>query len=75
MKSLTEGAALYVRRWKRYVRDLGPAGGGVSMKRVVTAGIPRPRTLIHPGRFNPVRIQSHHSAKGQACATGVSCPA
>jgi len=23
---------------------------------------PRPRTLVHPGRFNPVRIQSMHSA-------------
>ena len=28
-RNLTEGAALYVRRWKRYVRDLGSAGGGV----------------------------------------------
>ncbi|MBD0415393.1 PPC domain-containing DNA-binding protein [Oryzicola mucosus] len=26
---------------------------------------PRPRTLIHPGRFNPVRIQSLHSANGR----------
>jgi predicted DNA-binding protein with PD1-like motif len=34
-------------------------------KRVVTTGVPRPRTLIHPGRFNPVRIQSHHSSRGR----------
>jgi predicted DNA-binding protein with PD1-like motif len=34
-------------------------------KRVVTTGFPRPRTLIHPGRFNPVRIQSHHSSRGR----------
>jgi predicted DNA-binding protein with PD1-like motif len=26
---------------------------------------PRPRTLIHPGRFNPVRIQSKHAEKGR----------
>ena len=26
---------------------------------------PRPRTLIHPGRFNPVRIQSMRSTKGR----------
>jgi carbonic anhydrase/acetyltransferase-like protein (isoleucine patch superfamily) len=29
VKSLSEGAALYVRRWKRYVHELGPVGGGV----------------------------------------------
>lgn len=27
--------------------------------------IPRPRTLIHPGQFNPVRIQSMHSESGR----------
>ena len=26
---------------------------------------PRPRTLIHPGPFNPVRIQSKHSERGR----------
>lgn len=26
---------------------------------------PRPRTLVHPGRFNPVRIQSMHSTRGR----------
>jgi len=26
---------------------------------------PRPRTLIHPGAFDPVRIQSRHSASGR----------
>lgn len=26
---------------------------------------PRPRTMIHPGRFNPVRIQSLRSASGR----------
>lgn len=26
-----------------------------------TSSTPRPRTLIHPGRFNPVRIQSMHA--------------
>jgi predicted DNA-binding protein with PD1-like motif len=26
---------------------------------------PRPRTLIHPGPFNPVRIQSRHSERGR----------
>ena len=35
------------------------------MKRVVTTQLPRPRTLIHPGRFNPIRIQSLRSAKGR----------
>jgi predicted DNA-binding protein with PD1-like motif len=35
------------------------------MKRVVTTQLPRPRTLIHPGRFNPVRIQSLRSSKGR----------
>jgi len=33
-----------------------------------TAGLPpfpRPRTLIHPGRFNPVRIQSLASSAGR----------
>jgi carbonic anhydrase/acetyltransferase-like protein (isoleucine patch superfamily) len=29
VRNLTEGAALYVRRWKRYVRELEPVGGGV----------------------------------------------
>jgi carbonic anhydrase/acetyltransferase-like protein (isoleucine patch superfamily) len=28
VQSLTEGAALYVRRWRRYVRELAPASGG-----------------------------------------------
>lgn len=28
----------------------------------VTSEFPRPRTLIHPGAFNPVRIQSRRSA-------------
>ncbi|MBP7002638.1 DUF296 domain-containing protein [Amaricoccus sp.] len=27
--------------------------------------LPRPRTLVHPGRFNPVRIQSQRSASGR----------
>lgn len=27
--------------------------------------VPRPRTLIHPGRFNPVRIQSLRSTAGR----------
>jgi predicted DNA-binding protein with PD1-like motif len=31
------------------------------MKGAVTTHFPRPRTLIHPGRFNPVRIQSLRS--------------
>lgn len=26
---------------------------------------PRPRTIIHPGRFNPVRIHSRHAARGR----------
>ncbi len=26
---------------------------------------PRPRTLIHPGRLNPVRIQSRHAPRGR----------
>jgi hypothetical protein len=26
---------------------------------------PRPRTLIHPGRFNPVRVQSMRAASGR----------
>jgi len=35
------------------------------MKTALTSQLPRPRTLIHPGRFNPVRIQSlrSHSAR------------
>jgi hypothetical protein len=31
------------------------------MKAAATDRFPRARTLIHPGRFNPVRIQSLHS--------------
>ena len=31
----------------------------------VTSEIPRPRTLIHPGAFNPVRIQSRQSAQAR----------
>ncbi|HEX2136223.1 MAG TPA: DUF296 domain-containing protein [Microvirga sp.] len=31
------------------------------MKRAATTQFPRPRTLIHPGRFNPIRIQSLRS--------------
>lgn len=26
---------------------------------------PRPRTMVHPGAFNPVRIQSKHATQGQ----------
>ncbi len=29
-RNLTEGAALYVRRWRRYTRELAPAPGGLS---------------------------------------------
>ncbi len=28
------------------------------------ARLPRPRTLIHPGAFNPIRIQSKHAHRG-----------
>jgi hypothetical protein len=31
------------------------------MKRPTATQFPRPRTLIHPGRFNPIRIQSLRS--------------
>jgi predicted DNA-binding protein with PD1-like motif len=31
----------------------------------VTSEFPRPRTLIHPGPFNPIRIQSRHSARAR----------
>ncbi|HEX7390092.1 MAG TPA: DUF296 domain-containing protein [Acidiphilium sp.] len=31
------------------------------MQTTSTTPLPRPRTLIHPGRFNPVRIQSLHA--------------
>lgn len=31
----------------------------------VTSEFPRPRTLIHPGAFNPVRIQSRQSAQAR----------
>ncbi len=31
------------------------------MRASASSTIPRSRTLIHPGRFNPVRIQSMHS--------------
>ena len=30
-------------------------------KRASPPEFPRPRTLIHPGRFNPIRIQSLRS--------------
>ena len=36
----------------------GPSGAAASP-------FPRPRTLIHPGRFNPVRIQSKHSERAR----------
>lgn len=29
------------------------------------ATLPRPRTLIHPGRFDPVRIRSMHAERGR----------
>ncbi|HEX2510017.1 MAG TPA: DUF296 domain-containing protein [Microvirga sp.] len=35
------------------------------MKAAATTQFPRPRTLIHPGRFNPVRIQSLRSDSGR----------
>jgi predicted DNA-binding protein with PD1-like motif len=35
------------------------------VKSPATAQPPRPRTLIHPGRFNPVRIHSLQSAAGR----------
>lgn len=35
------------------------------MNRAATFQPPRPRTLIHPGRFNPIRIQSLRSARGR----------
>lgn len=35
------------------------------MKRPAVAQPPRPRTLIHPGRFNPIRIQSLRSSAGR----------
>jgi predicted DNA-binding protein with PD1-like motif len=35
------------------------------MKGAATTQFPRPRTLIHPGRFNPVRIQSLRSVSGR----------
>lgn len=31
----------------------------------VTTEFPRPRTLIHPGAFNPVRIQSRHGPRAR----------
>ena len=31
----------------------------------ITSEFPRPRTLIHPGAFQPVRIQSRHSARAR----------
>lgn len=31
----------------------------------VTSEFPRPRTLIHPGPFQPVRIQSRHCTRGR----------
>lgn len=31
----------------------------------VTSEFPRPRTLIHPGAFNPVRIQTRHSPRAR----------
>lgn len=31
----------------------------------ITTESPRPRTLIHPGAFNPVRIQSRHSMRAR----------
>jgi predicted DNA-binding protein with PD1-like motif len=35
------------------------------MMTVARHGLPRPRTLIHPGRFNPVRISSLRSASAR----------
>ena len=35
------------------------------MRWAATTQMPRPQTLIHPGRFNPVRIQSARSSKGR----------
>lgn len=35
------------------------------MNHAVTTALPRPRTLIHPGGFDPVRIQSLHSASAR----------
>lgn len=34
------------------------------MTRQPVGRAPRPRTLMHPGAFNPVRIQSRHAARG-----------
>jgi predicted DNA-binding protein with PD1-like motif len=31
----------------------------------ITTEFPRPRTLIHPGAFNPVRIQSRHCQRAR----------
>jgi len=35
------------------------------MTAAVIDPLPRPRTLIHPGRFNPVRIKSMHSEQAR----------
>lgn len=42
-----------------------PAMGPQALQPGTLDPLPRPRTLIHPGRFNPVRIRSLHSDRAR----------
>ena len=42
-----------------------PAMGSLPLQTGTMDPLPRPRTLIHPGRFNPVRIRSLHSDRAR----------